>query len=138
MEQNQLREALQLAIKQINQDDISVSYIPMNTEDSTYNLDQLEPSFMYSQIFKEIFLEMNHDEKAINQFVELWRRESSQNAIALNIIAEFEHDYRPQSAIWWYTREYFIYHMLNWSLRTLESDVIMKMAFFIHDLDRQL
>jgi hypothetical protein len=32
---------------------------------SIQNLNQLEPSFMYIQIFKEILLEMEHDEKSI-------------------------------------------------------------------------
>jgi hypothetical protein len=50
-------ESIQLNVKQWNQDSISVSFIAMDEEISNKNLDQLEPSFMYTQIFKEILLE---------------------------------------------------------------------------------
>ena len=34
--------------------------------------------------------------------------------------------------------ECFLYHLLNWALRDQESDVIIKMGFFICDLHRHI
>lgn len=56
----------------------------------------------------------------------------------LNIIKDFEADYRSELAIWWYTRECFIHGMLNQALRMLDVETIIIMCFFIHDLHRQI
>jgi hypothetical protein len=47
-------EPLQLTTKQCNQDSIAMSFVPVNENASSQNLEQLEPSFMYTEIFKEI------------------------------------------------------------------------------------
>ena len=52
-------KALQLAAKQCNEDSIAISFVSMSEGASSDNLNQLEPSFMYTQIFKEILLEMD-------------------------------------------------------------------------------
>ncbi|CAF1099653.1 unnamed protein product [Adineta steineri] len=56
----------------------------------------------------------------------------------LNIIHEFEHNYRQENAILWYTRECFTYEILNRALRTLDANIIINMGFFIHDLHQQI
>ena len=56
----------------------------------------------------------------------------------MNVINEFERDYRSQTSIWWYTRECFTYQMLNRALRNLEADTIINMGFLIRDLHRQI
>ena len=67
-------ESLQHAVKQYNQDSIAVSFVTMEEGASSQNLDQLEPSFMYTQIFKEILLEMEHNEQSINDFITYCRK----------------------------------------------------------------
>ncbi|CAF4972402.1 unnamed protein product, partial [Rotaria magnacalcarata] len=131
-------EALKMSIKQINQNDISLSLINIKEEDSRQNLDQLEPSFMYTQIFKEVLFETDPTELNKEDFVQFWRNEAKHNNITLEIIDEFDRDYCLQSTIWWYTRQSFIYEMLNWSLRKLDSRIMMKMGFFIRDLHYQI
>jgi hypothetical protein len=131
-------EALQLAAKQCNEDSIAVSFMSLGKEPSSQNLNQLEASFMYTQIFKEILLEMKHDTQAIKDFAVYCSKLYSDNIGQLMIIKEFERDYRPESSIWWYTRVSFIYEMLNRALRNLEGDTIINIGFFIHDLHRQI
>jgi hypothetical protein len=58
-------EALQLAAKQCNENSIAMSFVSVGEEASSENLNQLEPSFMYTQIFKEILLELKHDAQAV-------------------------------------------------------------------------
>jgi hypothetical protein len=131
-------EALHLAAKQYNQDPIAVSFVTMDKGASNANLNQLEPTFMYTQIFKEILFEIKHNEQSIKDFLLFWRKHYVNNPFTLNAIAEFERDYCPQSSIRWYTREYFIYQMLNRALRTLEADTIITMGFFVRDLNQQI
>jgi tetratricopeptide (TPR) repeat protein len=131
-------EALQLAAKQCNEDSTAVSFMPVGEGMSNQNLNQLDASFMYTQIFKEILLDMKHDPQAIQDLANYCRNLYKKNTGELNIINEFVQAYRPVSSIWWYTRECFTYQMLNRALRTLEGDTIINMGFFIHDLHRKI
>ena len=102
------------------------------------SLDTLDPSFMYSQLLKEILFEFNDDEEARRRFVEFSREHYAADRRQLNVVNEFEHHYRDHSPAWWYTRECFLYRMLNKALRDLDIDSLCRMGFFIRDLNRQL
>ncbi|CAF1510801.1 unnamed protein product [Adineta steineri] len=99
------------------------------------NLNQLEPSFMYTQLFKEILLDVKHDEQALKQFTAYCRNDNSVSPINID---RFEKEYHAQLAIWWYTFPSEIYSMLNYALRSMEGDTIINMGFFIHDLHKQI
>ncbi|CAF1274515.1 unnamed protein product [Adineta steineri] len=132
-------DALKRGVKQVNQDSIPISFVTTTEVVSSENLNQLEPSYMYTQIFKEILLGMEHNhEQAINILTVCWRNLYSDNKSQLVIIDEFERNYRREQAIWWYTRQCFTYEMLNRALRTLDADTIINMGFFIHDLHHQI
>jgi tetratricopeptide (TPR) repeat protein len=131
-------EALRMAAKQSNEDSIAVSFVPMDEGASDQNLNQLEASFMYTQIFKEILLDMKHGPQAIQDFAVYCRKVYNDNVAQLTTIEEFERDYHPELSIWWYTRVSFTYEMLNQALRNSEGDIIINMGFFIHDLHRQI
>ncbi|CAF0760316.1 unnamed protein product [Adineta steineri] len=131
-------QALQLAVKQCDQDSIAVSFLTVNEMASADNLNQLEPTFMYTQIFKEILLDIDYDRKAIKYLAACCREIFSGNTIELQVINEFERDYDPRQAIWWYTRECFTYKMLNQALRTLDADIIINMGFFLRDVHQKI
>ncbi|CAF3554837.1 unnamed protein product [Adineta steineri] len=131
-------QALQVALKQCEQDTIASTFLTINEIASPENSNQLESVFMYTQLFKEILLEIEYDRKAIKNLAACCRKVFSGNTVELQLINEFEHDYRPQKAIWWYTRECFTYKMLNQALRTLDADIIINMGFFLRDLHQQI
>ncbi|CAF4190765.1 unnamed protein product, partial [Adineta steineri] len=132
---DELCQGLRLGIKQYHQDSIAMSFITPNEMASTDNLNQLEPTFMYTQIFKDILLDMEHDKQAITNFTTYCRQNNSGSPTTID---QFENDYHNQSAIWWYTSPTFIYGMLNYALRSMEGDTIINMGFFIHDLHQQI
>ncbi|CAF0771978.1 unnamed protein product [Adineta steineri] len=132
-------DALKGSVKQVNQDSIPISFLTGNETVSIENLNQLEPSYMYTQTFKDILLEMEHDrEQAIKILTGYCRNLYSNNIKELKVIDEFKSNYRPEQAIRWYTRERFTYQMLNRAFRTLDADTIINMGFFIHDLHEQI
>ena len=132
-------EDLQLAVQQCNRDSIAVSFAPPNDGSaSAINLNELEPSFMYTQLLKNALLDLKHNQKSVQDLVRFCEDKYAGNAAELAIISEFGRDYRPERAIWWYTRECFTYQMLNRALRLLEADIMVNMGFFLHDLHRQL
>ncbi|CAF0779032.1 unnamed protein product [Adineta steineri] len=131
-------QALQVAVKQCDQDTIAVSFLALNEMASTDNLNQLEPTFMYTQLFKEILLDIEYGSKAIKDLAVCCREVFADNPVELQVIDEFERDYCPQKAIWWYTRECFTYKMLNQALRTMDADIIINMGFFLRDVYQQI
>ncbi|CAF2623776.1 unnamed protein product [Rotaria sp. Silwood2] len=52
-------------------------------------------------------------------------------------IGDFQNNYNETEAIWWYTRDCFLYRLLNKALRTENID-IFKFRFFIKELFHQL
>ena len=104
------------------------------------SLNQIEPSFMYTQLFKEIVLKINFDEKkSVHDLAEYAREKCPDD----EIIDEFDREYgtnmdEDNKPIWWYTRECFLYHMLNKALGTLQVETLLKMGFFICDLHQNI
>ncbi|CAF4827074.1 unnamed protein product [Rotaria sp. Silwood1] len=121
------------AIKRCNEDNITVGIVGENEVRSSENLDQLDSTFMYSQIFKEILLEIKHGEQAIKDMVTYCQEVYCGNDNEIKIIDEFKHNYQASKAIWWYTRQCFTYKMLNGALRTLNGDIMIRL-----DDDQQL
>jgi tetratricopeptide (TPR) repeat protein len=105
---------------------------------SALDLNDLDQSFMYSQLLTEILLEMQYDKKAKQLFANLLRIYDVNNNERLRMINEFEQDYALHSPIWWYTKEPFIYSTLNTALRTQDIEMIITMGFFVQDLHRQI
>ncbi|CAF2829608.1 unnamed protein product [Rotaria sp. Silwood2] len=131
-------EKLAMTIKQCDQDQVTVSVISVNEGSSSEDLNRLEPSFMYTQIFKEILLDMEHDQQAIQDLVIFCQEKYQGNRKELQIIDEFQRNYRSSKAILWYTRQCFTYKMLNRALRTIDGDIIIRMGFYLCDVHRQI
>ena len=129
---------LQQDIQQSNQDAIPISFLSLSNQSSNIHLDQLDSSFMYSQLLKEILLELEYNEESIKEFVNYCREQFADNHAWLHIINTFEMDYRDRQPIWWYTKESFIYDMLNRALRTFDIGIMVKMGFFIRDLHEHI
>jgi tetratricopeptide (TPR) repeat protein len=131
-------EALKQAAQQCEQDAIPISFIATSGDTSKKNLDQLDPSFMYTTIMKEILLVIKFEEHHFMQFIQYCREAFVDNASELKNIKKLEQKYRDETPIWWYTYECFLYPMLNRALRLMDADIIIKMGFFIGDLHRQI
>ena len=72
-----IAEALQQSVNQCNQDSTPISFIPPTTDGATPNLNELEPSFMYTQLLKNAFLDMNHEQQAFDDFVKYCREQKA-------------------------------------------------------------
>jgi tetratricopeptide (TPR) repeat protein len=131
-------EALKQAAQQCEQNAISISFMATGGDNTKKKLDQLDPSFMYTQIIKEILLTISFVQKHITEFIDYCRDALADNENQLNKVTELERKYDDQTPIWWYTYEFFLYPMLNRTLRLMDVDLIIKMGFFIGDLHRYI
>nr|ACD54747.1 tetratricopeptide 2-like protein [Adineta vaga] len=102
------------------------------------SLDQLDPSFMYTTVLKKILLTIAFEREHFMDFIDFIRQRFVHNTHELQNIKELEQRYSEKTSVWWYTKECFLYRMVNYALRTVEVNVIVKSGFFICDLHRQL
>ncbi|CAF2097341.1 unnamed protein product [Rotaria magnacalcarata] len=77
------------------------------------NVNQLPPNYMYSVIFKDIVLEINDDDAKSIKALEIYCKKQNIPDAEIN---ELKSKYHQKSPIWWYTREIFLYGMLDCGL----------------------
>ena len=111
----------------------SFSFI-QNDETIDQNLDTLDCSFMYTQILKDILLTIKFGESHINEFLAYCREHIARDDVDLKIFDQIEKEYQKHRPIWWYTSNYFLYSMVNKTLRTMEMEFIVNIGFFVRDL----
>ncbi|CAF3911197.1 unnamed protein product [Rotaria sp. Silwood2] len=116
----------------------SLTPISIINSNSITNLNELDETFICSQLIKDISINMNYNENAKKELVEYCRAQYADNRYQLHIINEFERDYNRQSSIWWYTRNCFTYSMINRALKLQDTELIIRMGFFIRDLYEQI
>ncbi|CAF1023362.1 unnamed protein product [Adineta steineri] len=122
-------EALKQASHQCEQNATSISFVASNKK-----LDQLDPSFMYSQILKEILLTIKFEDKHFKEFISYCREVYKDDENESKNVNQLQTTYRNEIPIWWYTWDAFLYRMLNQALRLMDVDMIIRMGFFISDL----
>lgn len=102
------------------------------------NKKNLDLPFVYTHVMKEIFSKIHFGPKHIQQMIEYCRKLLTNDDDYLKDIDEFEGNYHDQTPIWWYTREFFLYHMLDRAFRMMDISVIIKCGVFLADLERQI
>ncbi|CAF3625048.1 unnamed protein product [Rotaria sp. Silwood1] len=80
-------------------------------------------------------MEIHEDEaKAMEDLMTHCRQQN----ICESQLKDFQLKYHQKTPIWWYTRQIFLYGMLNKALRSLDMETMIKMGFFIRNLHQQL
>jgi tetratricopeptide (TPR) repeat protein len=94
-----------------------------------------ETEFMYAQLLRDILVKIESTEEEMIKFC---REKCTGNNTDLNTIDQFEEYYDACNAIFWYTRDTFLYRLLNQALRNQEFDTLYSLRYFIKDLHFQL
>jgi tetratricopeptide (TPR) repeat protein len=131
-------EALKQTAQIYDQNFASISFVRTSDQASNQNLDQLDPSFMYTQILKEILVTIDFEPQHFKQFITYCRKQFTGNVAESKNVDKLEREYQQHQPIWWYTSDSFLYSLLNKALRTMEVDVIIEMGFFVRDLHNHI
>ncbi|CAF1065659.1 unnamed protein product [Adineta steineri] len=94
--------------------------------------------FVFSQILIDCLLRLKSTDTDKNELINCCQNEYKGNRTELNNLREFEEDYSPDKALWWYTKETFFYKTLNAALRTHNIHMIFLFRAYIYDIHRQL
>jgi hypothetical protein len=130
--------------EQIIDDTLGINIYNHSKRDQRSGVQQQRDSrnvmFMYFQIFIQILLQMPRNEtKAKQELIDAWSKAVGDgNSAQQTIIEDFNKNYQPDQAIRWYTKESFLYRILNKALRDHDIDLLFAMRFFIVDLYKKL
>ncbi|CAF1415300.1 unnamed protein product [Adineta ricciae] len=124
---------LQQLTRQHHQSDIPISFVTPGEKSN-----KLDPTFMYTQIMKDMMLTIEYNEEHLSEYCNYCCDTVADNLQTVNRIRQFERDYNEKSPIWCYSYYRFLYSMLNRSLRILDGDIIRRMGFFITALHRAI
>ncbi|CAF2800420.1 unnamed protein product [Rotaria sp. Silwood2] len=93
---------------------------------------------MYAQLLKQILLSFEPTEHSKQEMIDFYREKYADNKYQLLEIDEFQEKYNSNEAIKWYTRQCFLYSLLNKALRTQDVDALYKMRFYIRHLHNNI
>ncbi|CAF4701202.1 unnamed protein product, partial [Rotaria sp. Silwood2] len=99
---------------------------------------EIDGGFLHYQLFLQILTQMDSIPSEKEELLELCRQTYYGNPSELRIIEEFEKDYHNDNALWWYTRESFVYRTLNKAFRTHNDNFLLLSRFLIRDIRDQL
>ncbi|CAF0886118.1 unnamed protein product [Rotaria sordida] len=116
------------------EDGASISVITSGSQ----SLQARNAIFMWFQLFIEVLLRMHHKSTDRKELIDICKNSYKNNYEEMKIIDEFEKNYKPENAIWWYTRESCFYRMMNKALRVQDFDTLFALRFFITDIAKQI
>lgn len=108
-----------------------------DTSDINHQKDEKkqEVECMYSQLARDILMSAESNK---TEMLDFCRQQYADDKTQLRFIQEFEEHYQPQKAIFWYTRDTFLYRLLNKALRENDIDTLYSLRYFIKDLHCQI
>ncbi|CAF1284447.1 unnamed protein product [Adineta steineri] len=105
---------------------------------SFQNIDKDQANFMWFQLLIDVLSRLPQSEQGKKELIEECRRCYAKNEPELKKIAEFEASYTTDHAIRWYTRDCFLFRLINRAFRTRNIDNIFKFRYYFVDLQQQL
>jgi tetratricopeptide (TPR) repeat protein len=123
---NQMHELLPLYI------------IHSNDDHQERSVSELSGNFLYSQLLIDCLIKITPTEDDKKELISLCKQHYHGNLTSLKLIKEFEREYSPDRALWWYTRNSFLCQMLNKALRVQDIHLLFLFRFIIRDIEQQL
>jgi hypothetical protein len=107
-----------------------------SADTSTIHPEHNELEFLYSKVLRDVLLE--DKEFSRSEMITFCQQKYADNPTELNRVEEFEEYYRSENAIFWFTRDTFLYRLLNRALRNQEIETLYSIRYFIKDLHLRL
>jgi hypothetical protein len=92
-------EALKKATRNYDHNSVSISYVKKTDGTVHQNLDTLDPSFMYTQILKEILLTIDFEPVHFNEFITYCRKQFDEKSVHFDKVDMIEKEYHRHQAI---------------------------------------
>ena len=117
---------------------LSISIFSTSDTNEGQSTNEINGHFIHSQILINCLIHMKSSISDKDELISLCKQQYDGNNKELKILEEFQHTYSPSGAVWWYTRQSFLYRVLNKALRQQNIDLLFVFRFFIRDIQQQL
>ncbi|CAF1961175.1 unnamed protein product [Rotaria magnacalcarata] len=129
-----IQRNIQLAEKQIN-----TFNLYNQNQKSSRNITNESGSFIWHQLLKDVLQKMpSGDKNAKEEMLNKCRLYYRGNQKELRNIEQFNNAYSIANALEWYTKDSFIYKLINKALRTEDVEALYTFRFYLIDLCSQL
>ena len=105
---------------------------------STKDLSKQSAEFLWFQLFHHLITLLPPNQHAKERMIDICRHYYRGNTKELSLIDQFEREYRSEDAIRWYSKQSFVYKLVNKALRTEDLDQLQTFRFFVGDLSKNL
>jgi hypothetical protein len=133
-EHTELLQSIQQQAARVIQQDLLLKYYSHTQKTARIVPSYAKGEFVWIRALKEAILQAEKNDKIrknmYDRFRVLYRRDQKE----LEKIDEFEKNYCSEDAIEWYTKDSFLYRVVNQSLRTESTDELLIFAPYISDL----
>ncbi|CAF2839612.1 unnamed protein product [Rotaria sp. Silwood2] len=110
-----------------------------NVKEATLqNINKEHATYMWFQLLVETLLRLPQTSQANRDLIDECMERYRNNAIEKRKIEQFKIEYTHENVIEWYTRDCFLYRLVNRAFRTRDIDIIFKFRYFIVDLHQRL
>ncbi|CAF1293341.1 unnamed protein product, partial [Adineta ricciae] len=107
-------------------------------ETTLQNIDQEQAIYMWFQLLIDTMLKLPRTSQAFHEFIEECIKRYCNNDVEKRKIEQFRAEYTKENVVQWYTRDCFLYRLINRALRTRNIDTIFKYRYLIVDLHQRL
>jgi tetratricopeptide (TPR) repeat protein len=132
------RESLLVQLTKDISDYVDRTPITVIQGSTTQDLKNEQGKSMWFHILLYVLLRLPDSPTAKTDMINECLNQYRDNKVEQRKIEEFRNQYKCEDAIRWYTRDSFVYRLINKALRTENIDRIFLYRFFIIDLYKQL
>lgn len=98
----------------------------------------LNGQYLQFELLIETLQRIEPSEEDKKELLALCKKKYKDNRKELKNINDFERNYKCDEALTWYTKESFLYRMLNKALRVQNTHLLYLLRFFIFDLSKAI
>ncbi|CAF1321635.1 unnamed protein product [Adineta ricciae] len=111
---------------------------PGSTKEQSHH--KLDGYVLWSKLFMATLLKLTEQdvETSLEETFILLNEQYQENSVQCTKISEFKRTYRSTDAVMWYTKEPFLYQVINRALRIQDIDTVFAFRFLIRDIYDQL
>ncbi|CAF3857538.1 unnamed protein product [Rotaria sp. Silwood1] len=128
-----IKEQIDLVHKQIQ----TFSFFDRHQK-STKDLSNDSAHFLWFQLFRYVIARLPRNQNAKQQMIQICKEYYRGNTKQMKLIYDFEKNYQSTDAIRWYSKQSFVYKLINKALRIEDIDLLYAFRFFIVDLSENL
>ncbi|CAF0810078.1 unnamed protein product [Adineta ricciae] len=144
-EQESLKRNIIKAVRAIERQSAIFALYDSKKQKTARNIDRENGSFLWLQLIKEVIQQMSitietpgsanvRDSTSKQEMLNICRAYYRGNKREMKNIDEFEQTYTANQAIHWYTRNSFIFKLINKALRTEDVEALYNYRFYVVDL----